>query len=179
MEVLQFFEPQTKASNRTPNAMFGSIARLYHMTDQEQKVCDGCHARPAVRHTYFGHTGEARSLCLECFEQLASPEELASWKHAEQVIRDGKCQYCGAPALGGSITGSISGISGFMERETHLRCEPCLLDLVEFSNRTENAIPDFPFDDEIAQERVPQQLAERERRLEEFMRRRVRERTSQ
>ena len=68
------------------------------------------------------------------------------------------------------------GIPGVMEEQANLWCEPCRLDLVEFSSRPENAIPDFPFDDEAAQERIPQQLAERERRLQEFMHQRVRAR---
>jgi hypothetical protein len=50
--------------------------------------------------------------------------------------------------------------------------------LVEFAQRPENAIPEFPFDDEAAQKRVSQQMAERERRQEEFMKRKVLERRS-
>jgi hypothetical protein len=50
--------------------------------------------------------------------------------------------------------------------------------LVEFAQRPENAIPEFPFDDEAAQKRVSQQMADRERRQEEFMRQRVSERRS-
>jgi hypothetical protein len=53
------------------------------------------------------------------------------------------------------------------------------LDLVEFGSKPENAIPDFPFDDEAAQERVPQQLAEYVRRKEEFMRQKTAEGRSQ
>ena len=45
-----------------------------------------------------------------------------------------------------------------------LWCEQCRLDLVEFHQKPENAIPDWPFDDEDAQKRVSQQMAERERR---------------
>ena len=146
------------------------------MTDQEQKVCDGCHARPAVHHTCYGHTGETRALCVECFERLASPGELASWRHSEQVIRNGMCQYCGAPAVGGSMMGS--GSPGGMDEANDLWCEPCRLDLVEFASRPEDSLSDFPFDDKAAQERLRQRLADRERRQQEFMRQRVSERTS-
>ena len=144
------------------------------MTDQEQKVCDVCRERPATHHTCYAHTGETRDICMTCFEQTASPAELESYHHSGQVIRNGKCKYCGAPAVGGCTGMSIPGV---MEERADLWCEPCRLDLVEFTSRPENEIPDFPFDDEAAQERVPQQLADRERRQMEFMRQRIRERS--
>jgi hypothetical protein len=50
--------------------------------------------------------------------------------------------------------------------------------LVEFWQRPENAIQEWPFDDEAAQERVSQQTAERDQRQEEFMKHRVSERRS-
>ena len=65
------------------------------------------------------------------------------------------------PAIDGSLS---CGIPGVMDEQTDLWCEPCRLDLVEFASRPENVIPDFPFDEEPAQERVSQQLAERENR---------------
>jgi hypothetical protein len=48
--------------------------------------------------------------------------------------------------------------------------------LVEFNKRPENAIPDFPFDDEAKQERVSKQLAEIENSKREYMRQKIRER---
>ena len=90
------------------------------------------------------------------------------------VIRNGKCQWCGAPAVGGSTGFSIPGV---MEEQSDLWCEPCRLDLVEFGSRPENEIPDFPFDDEDARALVPQQRADYERRKAEFMSQRVRERS--
>src|SRR5262245_38978313 len=134
------------------------------MTDQEQKVCDVCHERPATHHTCYGHTGETRDLCMTCFEQSASPAELECFRHSMDVIRTGKCRWCGAPAVGGSTGFSILGV---MEEQSDLWCEPCRLDLVEFGSRPENEIPDFPFDDEAAQALVPQQLADYERRKAE------------
>jgi hypothetical protein len=47
------------------------------MADREQKVCDGCHMRPAVHHIRYGRTGHTRHSCQVCFEQFPSPEELA------------------------------------------------------------------------------------------------------
>src|SRR5688572_15895926 len=117
-----------------------------NMTGPEQRVCDVCRERPATHYTCYGHTGESRHLCMTCFEQSASPAELESFRHSEQVIRNGKCKYCGAPAVGGSLN---SGIPGVMEEQTHLWCEPCRLDLIEFASRPENAIPeDIDVEDE-------------------------------
>ena len=130
------------------------------MTDQEQKVCDVCRERPATHHTCYGHTGQSRDLCMTCFQQSGSPMELELIRHLERAIRNGTCKYCGTPAVGGSIG--------------HLWCEPCSLDLVEFGSRPENAITyDFDVADEAKMERMLQQLAERERRQQEFMRQRV------
>ena len=78
----------------------------------------------------------------------------------KQAIRNGKCKYCGAAAVGGSMG--------------HLWCETCSLGLVEFGSRPENAITyDFDVADEAKMEQMLQQLAERERRQQEFMRQRV------
>jgi hypothetical protein len=144
------------------------------MTDQEQKVCDVCHERPATHHTCYGHTGETRDLCMTCFEQTASPAELESYRQSEQMLRNAKCKYCGAPAVGGSLS---CGIPGVMDEQNEFWCEPCRLDLVEFASRPENAIPDFDVADEARLDEESQRLAERTRRQEEFMRQRVRERS--
>ena len=145
-----------------------------NMTDQEQKVCDVCHERPATHHTCYGHTGATRALCMTCFEQTASAAELECYRHSEQVVRNGKCNYCGAPAVGGCTGLRVSSV---MEEWADLWCDPCRLDLVEFASRPENEIPDFPFEDEAAQERASQLLAERESRQQEFMRQRISERS--
>jgi len=68
-------------------------------------------------------------------------------------------------------------MSGSGAEEWELWCEPCRLDLVEFGTRPENAIPDVDIEDEVQLDAVSQQLAERTRRQEEFMRQRVRERS--
>jgi len=109
-----------------------------------------------------------------CFELTASPGVLEWFRRSQEVIRKGKCKYCGAPAAGGCTGPSIPGV---MEGTANLWCEPCRRDLVEFAKRPENAIPDFPFDEEAAMERMSQQIAERERRQEEFMRQKIKERS--
>jgi hypothetical protein len=142
-------------------------ARLSHMSDEEQIICDVCRQRPSG-------TGRDRHLCLPCFEQTASPAELDFFRQSTDALRQAKCKYCGAPAIGGSTGLSIPGV---MEQQSDFWCEPCRLDLVEFGSRPENEIPDFPFDNEAAQALVPQQLADYEHRKAEFMRQRVKERS--
>lgn len=110
---------------------------------------------------------------MTCFEQTASPTELGSYRQSEQMLRNAKCKYCGAPAVGGSMS---CGIPGVMDEQNEFWCEPCRLDLVEFASRPENAIPDFDVADEARLDEESQRLAERTRRQEEFMRQRVRER---
>ena len=111
---------------------------------------------------------------MTCFEQSASPAELVSYRHFQQVIRTGKCQYCGAPAVSGSRS---CGIPGVMEEETQLWCEQCRQDLAEFSRRAENAtIEDFDVEHEARLEQMSRQLAERQRSREEFMRHRLKAR---
>ena len=64
--------------------------------------------------------------------------------------------------------------------KTNLWCEACRLDLVEFSSRPENVIPeDFDVGDEAQMEQMSRDLAERDRRQQEFMRQRVNERKPQ
>jgi hypothetical protein len=145
------------------------------MCDEEKKICDICHAQPATQHICFGGTGETRDLCMTCFVQTASPDELAVHRHSEEVFRTGKCRYCGAPAVGGSI---FMGIPGVMDEEANLWCDLCMQDLVEFDGRPENAVPDFPFDDDVTQERVSQQIAERERRRDLFIKEKISNRRS-
>lgn len=144
------------------------------MTARDQKLCERCHKRLATFHICYGHTGESKHLCEQCYRESASPEELASSDHFRDIVRNGKCKFCGQPAVGGS-GGSLEALIG---REPFLWCEPCRRDLVEFWQRRENAMPEWPFDDKAAQERVSKQMADRERRQEEFMRQRVSERRS-
>jgi len=112
-------------------------------------------------------------LCPVCFEQSASPEELAIARSTKQAIRTGKCQYCGAPAVGGSI---FSDSPGLGVGKAYLCCEQCRQDLIEFNRRENSLLNDFDVKDEIKVEQMPRLLAEREGREREFMRQRVMER---
>jgi len=165
----------------TPRVGGGSAFYVRHhrrtefMTAQDQKLCERCRERPATFHVCYGHTGESKHLCEQCYRESASPGELASSDNIRDIVRNGKCRFCGQPAVGGS-GGSLGA---FIGAEHFLWCERCRRDLVEFAQRPENAIPEFPFDDEAAQKRVSQQMAERERRQDEFIRQRVSERRSE
>ena len=143
------------------------------MAESERILCDVCRERPATHYTCFGGTGRDRHLCMTCFEQIASPAELESYHQSVEALRNAKCKYCGAPAIGGTTGLSIPGV---LEEQADFWCEPCRLDLVEFASRPENAIPDFDVEDEARLDEVSQQLAERGRRQAEFMRQRVKER---
>ena len=110
---------------------------------------------------------------MTCFEQTVSAPELESFRNFRELVRNGKCKYCGAQAVAGS--GGLS-IPGVMDRQPELWCKQCSGDLAEFARSPENEIPEWPFDDEAAQERASRQMAERERRQQEFMEKKIRER---
>ena len=135
-------------------------------------MCEICDERPATVFDCNGNTGESKSLCRTCYEQTLSPAELEPHRHFEEAIRDGKCHYCGGPASSGSMDSD-----GVTEQYTHFTCDACMRDLTEFASRPENALPArSDFKDKLEEEQIYQQLMERKRRQEEFMRRRIRER---
>jgi hypothetical protein len=114
---------------------------------------------------------------MACFEEAATPGELESIRAFQRIVTGGRCKYCGAQAVAGS--GGLS-IPGVMELPPDLWCERCQLDLAEFAKRPENAIPeDFDVEDERRLDEVSDQLAERTRRQEDFMRQKVKERQNE
>ena len=146
---------------------------------QDQKLCESCQQRPTTYHICCGNTGETKNLCEQCFLESSSPDLLTSSSFIKDAIRKGKCRYCGEPSVGG-CGGSVPFFGENLElsfkQNLDLWCEACRQDLVVFASGPENVIPEFPFDDEAAQERLSQQMAERERRQEEYMMQRVLER---
>ena len=144
------------------------------MTDQDRKLCERCNERAATSTICNVSTGMSEHLCEPCSRELASAEDLAFTDDLRQIIRTGKCRFCGQPAVGGS-GGSLGALIG---AEPFLWCDACRRDLVEFWQRPENKISELPFDNEAAQERFSKQFAESERRQEEFMKQRVMERKS-
>lgn len=137
------------------------------LTPQDPQLCDKCHERPATCHVCNGHTSETKSFCETCFTQ--APDATGFQQRLDELIRSGACKYCGAPAK----TGSFSFSSVFGE-ESELWCSACGENLAEFTRRPENSLAgEFPFDDEAAQQRLVVQMADLERRKEEFLRERV------
>jgi hypothetical protein len=134
------------------------------MSDEEQRLCDVCHERPA-RHHSRNPAGETKHFCRTCFEQNASAAELESFLNVEKLLRTGKCKYCGGPP--GVAKSDWLNIPGLQEKglqeKVELLCEQCARDLAEFRRQPENAMPSFPFEDEAAQDLASQQLTERER----------------
>ena len=148
------------------------------MTAHDQKLCDNCHERLATYLSCNGNTGESKQLCEQCYRESASPEELASTDRLRDIVRNGKCSFCGAPAETGS--GSFSSHQG---EHFDLLCKACDEDLAEFYQQPENAMPDVSDygaafrDEEFMRQRL-QQHADLKQRQEEFMRQRISERKS-
>ena len=144
------------------------------MADGDQKLCDNCHKRPGKNHICNADRPELnRSLCDICLRQ--DLEIGALMQRADKAIRAGHCKYCGAPAetaWGGSS--SITGENFHM----NLVCMACFNDLAGFARRPENANPDFTSEDENKREKILAHFADREKRQDEFIRQRVRERKS-
>jgi hypothetical protein len=136
------------------------------MPEEIHKLSDVCHQRRAVRHVRAfigGEAEEPRDLCVECFERSASPKNLEALQRLQKAIRDGKCKYCGSAAVGGSS-------------RKNLWCVQCHQDLIEFSKRPENQLPDFDDEDDAEVEQWLHLGAQRQQRKKEFMRQRVSQR---
>jgi hypothetical protein len=89
----------------------------------------------------------------------------------EKVLENARCRYCGDPAVEVSVH---YGIPGLMKDITEAWCANCRVDLKEFNQQPENAIPDFDVEDEAGLEAASRILEGRRLRQEEFMRERVR-----
>jgi hypothetical protein len=63
-----------------------------------------------------------------------------------------------------------------MEEEAHFLCKQCRQDLNEFNRRPENALPEYGEDEEVSDDEA-KLLAEHQRRQDEFIRQRVKERS--
>jgi hypothetical protein len=140
------------------------------MAEKSQPLCDACHERPATHHICcVGPFKEViRDLCSKCYQQMATPEERASDIRFNETIKNGKCAYCGSPAVTGSCSSSF--MTGDWKEEIHLQCEQCTDDLREFYLLPENKIADFDPEDEESMARISKQFAEMETREKEFMR---------
>lgn len=143
------------------------------MTKKIDRICDNCHESAAIHHTFYGQTGQTKSLCAACHDKLTDDYVPQSRRSMEAVLASARCQYCGDPAVDVSVHYGVSGVANDI---MHSCCGRCRADLTDFANRPENAIPDFDADDEASLEQASQLLEERTRRQEDFMRERVRTR---
>jgi hypothetical protein len=86
--------------------------------DQDQKLCDRCHERPATCHICHGNSAhEGESLCRECFE-LSNPTVTSGITK----VWEAGCQYCGGPPVigGADPLATIGGI-----HKLRCMCKPC------------------------------------------------------
>jgi hypothetical protein len=92
------------------------------MADQDQKLCDNCHERPATNHiSHGGRDGEGRSLCQICL--LQDSEVGGLMQRFNETVRVGHCKYCGAPA-----ETAFGGSSSFLGDHFNLVCKTCFDD---------------------------------------------------
>jgi hypothetical protein len=152
-----------------PVPLRGSRAKF--MSDQDQKLCDSCHERPGTNHICYGHGGEGRSLCHICLMQDSQVGGLM--QRFNDAVRVGHCKYCGAPA-----ETAFGGSSSVLGENFNLVCMTCFGDLAEFARRPENAILHFEPGDEVALHKATTQLAEMQKRQDEFIRQRILKRKS-
>jgi hypothetical protein len=136
------------------------------MADQDHELCDSCHERPATSHVCRGDGGKGRSLCVICIRPDLEAGGLV--QRFAEAMTVGNCKYCGAPAAIGY--GGFSLIEG---EQFNLLCQPCQEDWAEFARRPENVVPDVVSEDEVERRRVVTQLAERQKRQDEFIQQRV------
>jgi len=149
----------------------GIIARAEYMADQDQKLCDNCHERPATNHIcHGGDAGEARSLCQVC---LMQDSQIGNFmQRFDKAVRAGSCKYCGAPA-----ETSFGASTSVLGDHYNLVCMTCFNDLTEFVRQPENARLFRP-DDEVVMRNAATHLADYQDRQVEFMRQRVLQRKS-
>lgn len=134
-------------------------------------ICEVCREQPATHHICFGGTGKTKNLCAGCYEKDAPSQYFAQQNELSEVIKNGKCAYCGQQAKGGWTSGGGLGEFGWQMQE--LWCEACGNDLKEFYERPEQREAmesEFDVADEKALERAAQQLEEREAAKRQFMR---------
>jgi hypothetical protein len=141
------------------------------MLGQSRQLCDLCHEREAEHSVFDGGTKETKNLCSVCYKATTPPDELELDKQMGQAIRNGRCQYCGEPSIGGA-----GGEMPFIGKRLLLWCERCKRDLADFFKQPENQLPSFDPKDAVAMKEMEYHLKEIQRRQEEFMQQRVRER---
>ncbi len=149
------------------------------MADEPPKLCDVCHERPATVHICYGDNSAAgKAICRNCFDQGSLPAEMESFRRFLEIVRQGKCQYCGAPAFVGS--GSLQSPllpAGLENTIINRICEQCAKDQMEFYQLAENKRWEgFDKTDKVAWKKMTEWLQDHERRKQEFMAQKVKAR---
>jgi hypothetical protein len=105
---------------------------------------------------------------------------LARQPNITDLVRNGKCKYCGEQPVSGSVTGGVRGPG-----KVSLWCAQCGTDLEEFAARPENQLQIPEIDSSLDNDqflaeltRIADQRTEREMRREKFMRMKIAQRRS-
>jgi hypothetical protein len=106
------------------------------MADECEMICETCGEQPSTHHVtnmIGGAEATTINLCASCFQKDPSLAALARRPDITDLIRTGKCDYCGDPPVSGSQSSGVGGPD-----KVHLWCAQCGEDLKEFAARPEN-----------------------------------------
>lgn len=150
------------------------------MPDECKIMCETCGERHATVHITNMVDGDttAKNLCANCFQADPSFAHLRAKPDLANLIRIGKCTYCGEPPVSGSKSSGVVGPD-----VVHLVCEQCTRDLQEFAAKPENQFdvpeidPSLDNDKYLAElSRMAARCKQIEARRQAFMRRKVAQR---
>jgi hypothetical protein len=134
------------------------------MNEEVPRLCEKCGERPAVRFICFGAMGESLNVCEKC-DETSGLQVLQV--RLDDLIRNGSCRYCRAPAVTGSLNSSLFG------EESELWCAACFTDLIDFSKQQKGVEQDWDFDDDEQVKRFHEKADEVRRAREKFMKEQV------
>lgn len=153
------------------------------MADGCNMLCEMCgehHATVHITNMIGGESETTTNVCANCFQKNPSFATLRTKPDLTELIRTGKCNYCGAPPVSGSQSRGYGGPD-----QVHLYCVQCGKDLEEFSARPENQWEAREIDDSLDNDaflaelsKAADKLREIEARRQEFMRVKVAQRRS-
>lgn len=151
-------------------------AVLNNMGDPSE-LCEVCHQSPATNFVCEPHLQRTRKLCTACFTAEKSPEMEAWDRRYKEVLKTAKCRFCGGQAVAG-----CGGSLPIVGEHYQFWCEECRKDLAEYSKTRktliEESAPEFSAT-EAGVERMSAWAGEQMRKLEEYMRAKIRERGQQ
>jgi len=153
------------------------------MSDQEEKLCDRCHKRPATVFIDYGGSGRKENVCAICStspEEWDFPQTMLSPEHFKEAIekQNGKCKYCGEPAKfciywTSSISRTEKQSLDDGDKPFRLLCETCRKDEGDFYLARSNSSPEEPVDDD-----PEKRLLRLSTELANYMRKKIQQRRS-